>query len=518
MRLEVVLAAHALRHPDKPAMRCGGRSITYGELHATSLRVACGLRRLGVREGDRVMIYLPNGAEFVQMFYGALALGALVVPVNTRLAAREIDHLIRDSEPSVFAFHADLRDTVAAIAALRPGIVRVAVGEGASGDTVAFADLLGARDEEPLPELRADNTDCMIAYTSGTTGKPKGAVITHANLLVSHGFLNAVEWGISGEDRYLVTTPLAHRTGLARLMNALCLGGTVVVMSKFDPAAVIDVIERERITVVGMVPTVARMLLPHLRTGAARCASLRRIVVTGETFPVGLKQEIISLLPHVQLCSFFAMTEVGSVTSLSHPEQFTHPDSVGRVLPGIEVKLVDENGRTVPVGEVGELLVRAGPPGSFVTMREYYRQPEATAATITDGWVRTGDLARFDAEGYLYIADRKKDMVLSGGFNIYTKEVERVLVEHPAIADAAVVGVPDPVFGEAVVACIELLPGARLTAEEVIEHCKANIASYKKPKYVYFLDALPRNALGKVLKPALRDYALKQMSAGGAAS
>src|SRR5690606_714905 len=195
-----------------------------------------------------------------------------------------------------------------------------------------------------------------------------------------------------------------------------------------------------------------------------------------------------------------------------------HPDSVGRVLPGIEVKLVDENGRTVPVGEVGELLVRAGPPGSFVTMREYYRQPEATAATITDGWVRTGDLARFDAEGYLYIADRKKDMVLSGGFNIYTKEVERVLVEHPAIADAAVVGVPDPVFGEAVVACIELLPGARLTAEEVIEHCKANIASYKKPKYVYFLDALPRNALGKVLKPALRDYALKQMSAGGAAS
>jgi long-chain acyl-CoA synthetase len=514
MRLEKVLGAHALRHAGKPAMRCGSRSITYGELHASSQRLARGLARLGVRAGDRVMIYLPNGTEFVQAFYAALALGALVVPVNTRLAAKELDHLIEDSRPAAFVFHDELRETVAAITTLPRGVTRIAVGGAPRADAVSFEELLDARGEEALPELSADSVDCMIAYTSGTTGRPKGAVITHANLLVAHGFLNAVDWGISGEDRYLVTTPLAHRTGLARLMNALCLGGTVIAMSKFEPAAVLDVIEREQVTVAGMVPTVARMLLPHLRTGAGRCASLRRIVVTGEAFPVGLKQEIISLLPHVRLCSFFAMTEVGSVTSLSHEEQFTHATSVGRVIPGVEVKLVDEGGRGVPVGEVGELLVRSGEPGRFVTMREYYGQPEATAATITDGWVRTGDLARFDADGYLYIVDRKKDMVLSGGFNIYTKEVERVLVDHPAVADAAVVGVPDPVFGEAVAACVELLPGARVTAQELIEHCRASIASYKKPKYVYFVDALPRNALGKVLKAALREYALKQLPAG----
>jgi len=237
--------------------------------------------------------------------------------------------------------------------------------------------------------------------------------------------------------------------------------------------------------------------------------------VTGEAFPVDLKRRLIELLPRVRQHSFFAMTEVGSVTGLEHEEQFTHPTSVGRVTPGVEVKLIDEHGHKVSVGEAGELLVRSGIPGRFTTMRGYFERPEETAATIVDGWVKTGDMARFDVDGYLYIVDRKKDMVLSGGFNVYTKEVEQMLLEHASIADVAVVGVPDEIFGEAVAAFIELKPGCELGIVQVLEHSKSRIASYKKPKHVFFVDTFPRNAMGKVLKMELRARALDMLVAKG---
>jgi long-chain acyl-CoA synthetase len=246
------------------------------------------------------------------------------------------------------------------------------------------------------------------------------------------------------------------------------------------------------------------MLMPVLKASAHRCASLRHVIVTGEAFPVELKRQLIDLLPKVQLHSFFAMTEVGSITSLSHDEQFSHPASVGRPTVGVEVKLLDEHDNTVPVENVGEIR--------FTTMRGYYNRPAETAAAIVDGWVRTGDLARFDVDGYLYIVDRKKDMVLSGGFNIYTKEVELALMDHPAVADVAVIGVPDDIYGEAVAAFVELRANISVTEAQLIEHAKERIAGYKKPRYVFFVDALPRNPLGKVLKPVLRDLARERLS------
>jgi len=336
--------------------------------------------------------------------------------------------------------------------------------------------------------------------------------------VVQHGFINPVDWRITADDVFLVTTPLAHRTGMARMLNALCLGGTLVAMERFDGETALSLIEAEHVSALGMVPTVARMLLPALEQGAARCGSLRHIIVTGEAFPVEVKRRLIELLPQVRQHSFFAMTEVGSVTGLEHEEQFTHPTSVGRVTAGIEVKLVDDRGDEVAVGEPGELLVRAGIPGRFTTMRGYFERPEETAASIVDGWVKTGDMARFDVDGYLYIVDRKKDMVLSGGFNIYTKEVEQMLQEHAAIADAAVIGVPDPLFGEAVAAFIELKPGRLIDATEVLEHSKSRLASYKKPKHVFFVDALPRNAMGKVMKTELRARAAVELNAEGVAT
>jgi long-chain acyl-CoA synthetase len=275
-------------------------------------------------------------------------------------------------------------------------------------------------------------------------------------------------------------------------------------------------VETEGITILGMVPTVGRMLLPEIEAHPERFRALRIAVVTGEAFPVEVKRRLAAALPHLKLFSFFAMTEVGALTCLGPEEQVAKGASVGRVNAGLELMLADDAGHPVPAGDAGEIWVRSGPPGRYVTMRGYFNNPQADAETIRDGWVRTGDLGRFDAEGYLYIVDRKKDMVLSGGYNIYSKEVEAAILELPGVHDAAVVGVPDPVYGEAVAAFVELQPGARVDAERVIAHCRERIAGYKKPKHVRFVDSLPRNSTGKVLKYALREqFSQRGKPAGG---
>jgi acyl-CoA synthetase (AMP-forming)/AMP-acid ligase II len=504
MRLETILHAQAVRHPDKIALICGGERLAYRDLDRRIQRVANGLKKHGIGPGDRIVVFLSNGTEIVELFYAAFSVGAIVIPVTTRLTPHELQHICSDSQPLAIVFDG-AGTPISEVLQANPDAVRITTGAKFAG-AVAYAELREA-DPDPLPPLATEADDAIIMYTSGTTGKPKGAVITHANMVVQHYFMNAVEWGISSEDVYLVTTPLAHRTGFARLANSLTLGGTLVVMKKFDPRETVETIAKEKITVVGMVPTVCRMLLPEIRTDPSRCGSLRRIVVTGEAFPVELKRQFLALLPHVRLVSFFAMTEVGGVTSLSHEEQFDHASSIGRPTPGVEIRIVDDTGAEVKTGEPGELLVRVGQPGRYSVMRGYYNRPEETAKAIQDGWIHTGDVAKADADGYLYIVDRKKDMVLSGGFNIYTKEVEQALLQNPEIADAAVVGVPDAVFGEAVAAFIERQPGSAPTAASVVEHVRNLVAGYKKPKYVFIVDALPRNSLGKVLKRELRDQA-----------
>ena len=511
MRLELLLAGHARRTPEKTAVVVHGTRISYLELYEGSLRVAAGLRGLGVKAGDRVIAYLPNGIEFVQFMFATFHLGATLVPVNTRLTPKELAYFAEDSEANVLCVDSSSLDALAPVADVFKDMHWVVTGTPRPGQ-VPYTTLASHAIEE-LPEIPLEFCeDCMVIYTSGTTGRPKGAIITMANFIIQHAHLNALEWNIRAHDIFLVTTPLAHRTGMARMMNSLCLGATLVVMDRFDPEEAIALIDEYKVSAIGMVPTIARMLLPHLKLAAHRCASLRHIIVTGEAFPVEVKKSLIGLLPDVELHSFFAMTEVGAVTGLNHQEQFTHPASVGRVTPGVEVKLINDAGQRVPVGEAGELVVRTGEPGNFLTMRGYYKRPEETAKAIVDGWIHTGDMARMDEDGYMYIVDRKKDMVLSGGFNIYTKEVETILLEHPSVLDAAVVGVPDPIFGEAVAAFIELRPGTRLDAETVIEHCRERIAGYKKPKHVFFIDTLPRNALGKVLKAPLRESAAKSVS------
>lgn len=432
MRLEKLLFRHAARRPGHVALVCGERRLTYDEL-----RRAVEKRRGRSLAGERVALRLPNGIEFVEQAYAAWAAGAAVVPINLRLSPPEIDFIVRDMDAAV----------------------------------------------------RSDPDDCLILYTSGTTGRPKGAVNTHANVIVQNVEHHVAAWGIGENDRFLATTPLAHRAGIGRLVNALGLGGTLVVMEKFDAAEALALIERERITVAGLPPTVIRMMLPELKKNPQRCASLRRVIVSTEAFPAHLLREVSALLPRTQFYGVYGMSEA-AVSSASLAEQLERPGTVGRPLPGVEIRVSPGN----------ELLVR----GKDVVMKGYFNRPEANAEAFRDGWFHTGDLARQDADGYLYIVDRKKDMVVSGGYNVYSKEVEQVLAQHPDIADAAVVGVPDALYGEAVAAFVQPRPGARLDAQAVIEHCREQLAGYKKPRHVVFVDSLPRNSLGKVLKSELR--------------
>lgn len=500
MRLDTIFRAQAVRHSEKVALVCGADRVSYGELDRRIRSLATGLIGRGAKAGDRLVVYLPNGIELVELLYAAFSIGVIVVPVSTRLTTLELRYICRDSAPFAVALEADI-SMRAEIAIDVPDAIFISTGTEISG-TVDMAELR-ATDPAPLRPLPVAD-DALVMYTSGTTGAPKGAVITHSNLIVQNYFVHAVEWGISGDDNYLVTTPLAHRAGLARLANALCLGGTLVILKSFDPVAAVLAIENENITVAGMVPTVCRMMLPAIQDDPSKCASLRCIVVTGEAFPVELKRKFISLLPHVRLVSFFAMTEAGAVTSLAHEEQFVRPESIGRPTPGVEIRIVDDHGTEILPGQPGELLVRSGEPGRFTVMRCYYGRPEETATTLRDGWLHTGDIAKCDEHGYLYIVDRKKDMIISGGLNVYTKEVEQALLTNPNIGDAAVVGVPDDVYGESVVAFVECPAGSTLTIEDVITTAQTWIAGYKKPKYVFLVDSLPRNGTGKVLKHELR--------------
>jgi len=449
LRLEQLLFSHAERTPERIAVVSGDRRISYRELARTIKKISSELKK-SIKPGDRIALHLPNGIEFVQLFYAALAAGASVVPINTRLAPPEVAYILQDAKPA----------------------------------------LVFNEREKPVPGEEAEslqpqsNEDCVVLYTSGTTGKPKGAINTHANVIVQNVYQHAIAWGIGAADVFLATTPLAHRAGIARLANALGLGGTLVAMAKFDAAAALEAIERERVSLAGLPPTVLRMMLPAIRREPEKCASLRTVIVSAEAFPLLLLQEMVSALPHVKFHAVYGMSEA-AVSSASHAEMLERPGTAGRPYPGIEVMLDGD-----------ELLVR----GEFAVMKGYLGEP----ALAPGAWFRTGDLARRDGEGYLAIVDRKKDMVVSGGYKVYSKELEQVLVQHPGVEDAAVVGVPDATYGEAVAAVIQPKVGQKLLEEDIVEHCRARLAGYKKPRHVLFVEALPRNSLGKVVKRELR--------------
>jgi long-chain acyl-CoA synthetase len=508
MRLATFLAAHAARRPDQDAIVGDKRRLTFADLDERTSRAAAGLVGRGLRRGDRAAILAPNGVGFAEAFVATVKAGAIAVPINLRLSRDEISSILADCDPRVVFAGPGMADRLPA----QPGTahsLRFDLGEedgeeGAPGES-RFCDLLAGGSGE-LPDIRVGG-DCVITYTSGTTGTPKGAILTEANYILVNGWLNGRMWRLSPDDRQLVTTPLAQRTGLARMMNMICHGCTLIAPAKFDATAAGATIARERVTFMGTVPTVARMLLPQINASPESFATLRALVTAGEAFPPALQARLRDALPGTELHTFYAMTEVGLIASMGPEELCENPAATGRLQLGLEAKIVDSGGSAVRPGQVGELWVRSGEPGQFLTMRGYFRRPGQSGGVGPDGWIATGDLCRMDADQYLYLVDRKKDMIVSGGFNVYSGEVELVIAELPGVRDVAVTGTPDELYGESVTAYIELEPGHELSAEQVVAHCRERIASYKKPRRVHFVSELPRSSSGKVLKRLLREAA-----------
>jgi long-chain acyl-CoA synthetase len=508
MTLGALLTENARRDPGRIAIVCDGRRLTYRELDLLSNCVANTLIERGIAPGDRVAVYLPNGIELVVALCGVFKSGAIVVPVSTRLAPAEVEIMMEDSTPAAMIFHSHARPSVKGFCARLSNPLLICDAGAGAGELDLNAVMAAGSQASPIP-VSSDDV-AMIAYTSGTTGRPKGAIQTHANLIVGSGEMTAQAWGLHADDVILITTPMAHRIGLARLANAFVLGAKLAIMPRFDGAGAIGLIEAEGVTVVSLVPTIARMLLPEIEKRPQACRSIRTVVATGEAFPEDVQRRLTELLPQVRVYGFYSQTEGGFMASLSPEDQLTHPGSVGRPVPTVEVRIVDENLRDVPPGNPGEILVRCGAPGERSVMPGYYQLPDANAEAFVDGWLRTGDVGRLDDDGFLYFVDRAKDMIVSGGLNIYSREVELALGRHPAVADAAVIAVPDPEFGEAVMAFVELAPGRTVSQEELVEHCRAYIAGYKKPKHVSFVAALPRNTTGKVMKTPLREQARRE--------
>ena len=512
MKLGNLIADCALRFPEREVIVCNDRRISFGELDSNANRLANAYAARGMQIGDRLAMFLPNSAELIEAMCGAAKAGGVIVPIATRLAPPEVAYILGDCEPWVVCFTPQHRNVVMdAIKDIDKPLLVVFDGEAEDGE-ITFDALMAEGGDSPPPHLPTEFDTLMPGYTSGTTGRPKGALATHAALVLTGGYMNLAEWHLTSEDRILATTPMAHRTGLGRVANAVCCGCTVVIMEKFDPVSAVDLIEREKITVIGLVPTIARMLTPEIEKRPDAVKTARLMVATGEAFPVDIKKRLAASAPNIGLYTFYAQTEAGFITGLRPEEQADYPDSCGRPVPAVDVRIVDENMNDLPRGEVGEIICRCGVPGTL-SMPEYWRNPEATKNAFHEGWLRTGDLARMEEDGYVYFVDRAKDMIVSGGLNIYSREVEDALEAHPAVNEAAVLPVPDAEFGESVFAYVTFQPDQSASESELIEHCRAMIASYKKPKHVYEIDVLPRNSTGKVVKVALRDRATKELAA-----
>ncbi len=491
-----ILAVHAAHRPHDEALVEGGRRFTYGELDERIDRLARAWMARGLRRGDKLALMLRNGHRYLLAQWAAMRVGAAVVQIGYRLKAAEVAHILSNAEPAMIVHDDDLTDTI-----------KEAIASSGSKPRCGTVRAPGELDEQLArpadASLRPDgdgSTATVMIYTSGTTGRPKGASRTFEKSLHDAvlDFLGRI--GVRSDEKHLVVCPLYHSAAPAFVAMTFVVGGTVVMLDHFEPEKVLELIERERITSAFMVPTMLTRLaaLPLEVRRRYDTSSLRWLLSGAAPLPTETAKRIEEWLGPV-LYNFYGATETGLVTLATPGEHTTHPGTIGRALLGNEIRLLDDDGREVPVGEVGELFVR-----NSMLVSGYHRDSDATRKAMRDGFFSVGDLGRVDRDGYYYLADRKHDMVISGGVNIYPWEIEQHLHTHPEILEAAVVGVPDAEWGESLRAFIVLRPGAQIDAGEVQRFCKSALADYKAPRTVLFLDALPRLPTGKVLKRELR--------------
>jgi long-chain acyl-CoA synthetase len=497
-----IVRVHARLRPDAVALVVDDRTISFAELDARSSQAAQAFRTAGVGFGDRVAYVEKNGAEFFEVVCGLAKLGAVGVPVNWRLAPPEMLHVIDDAQARLVVVGSEFFGHLEAVED-RLSTVNTIVAIGAHDRWAAYeAWLTGHPAEDPGVTTGPDDI-AFLMYTSGTTGLPKGVMLTNGNYLCKATGI-AQQWRFTADSVSLAVMPMFHMAGSGWVLVGLYEGATTVVLRDVDPSAILDSIVRHRITNLLLVPAVIQMMLGAPRVENADFSSVRAIVYGASPITDGV---LVRGLERFK-CEFlqvYGLTETtGSVTQLDEHDPLGRPEllrSCGKPYPWVELRIVDDDGREVPVGTVGEVWTR-----SAQNMLGYWNNPGATTATVTDdGWLKTGDAGYVDSDGYVYLHDRKKDMIVSGGENVYPIEIENVLMTHPTVDDVAIIGVPDERWGEAVKAIVVPAAGTSPTEAELIAYARERLAGFKLPKSVDFAEVLPRNPSGKLLKRQLRE-------------
>jgi long-chain acyl-CoA synthetase len=488
LNLASIITASANRAPETAAVRLGEAELTYAELDERSARLATLLRERGLQQGDRVGVMLPNVLEFPVSYYGVLRAGGTVVPMNVLLKRREIAFYLEDSGAKLLlAWHGFCEEARPGAADAGTELIEVEPG--------SFAELLaGCEPGGELAETSEEDT-AVILYTSGTTGKPKGAELTHFNLSRNSDIASRTTCEIKQGDVVLGALPLFHSFGQTVSMNAsLRTGATLTLLPKFDPGEALEIMQRDGVTHFYGVPTMYGALLHHPGREDFDTSTLRTCITGGASMPVEVLRGFEQAF-ECEVLEGYGLSETSPVASSNHPGRPRKPGSIGTPLEEVEMKVFDEDDNEVAQGEVGEIVIRG-----HNVMKGYWQRPEATAEAMRGDWFHSGDMARVDEDGYFFIVDRKKDLIIRGGYNVYPREVEEVLYEHPKIREAAVVGVPHDEWGEEIGAAIVLHEGEELDPDEISRYVKERIAAYKYPRIVWFLDDLPKGPTGKILK------------------
>jgi fatty-acyl-CoA synthase len=497
------LSRTSRRYGDKVAIVFKNRKITYRQLNARINRLANALTGIGLKKGMKVALALSNSNEFVESIYASFKIGSVVVPINTRLTVQEIHSLIDHSDTSFLicekSFLQKIEKTLDQNRKVKCIIV---ISDEAEAGFLNYESLLEkAAPEEPRGiEVRETDEACII-YTAGTMGKAKGVVLTHRNLL-----WNAVNYSIcqltSPDDISLYVFPFYHIGAMGTYIAHAFVGAEVNLKEKVDIEDCLETIEREGINRWSAVPTIYANVCKFPQIHKYNLNSISKLCSGGAPMSLDLKNRLMELFPNAGLFDSYGQTEsAGAITILSPKDALKKVDSVGLPCPTQEIRIVNENGEDLPQDNVGELLY-----DGYTRMSGYYKDPEATQEVMNGVWIRSGDLAKVDEEGYVYIVDRKKDMIITGGENVYSREIEDTVIKFPNIAEVAVVGLPDPKWGEMVTAVIVPATGTHIDGEEIIEFCKNQIASYKCPKKIILAESLPKNAVGKILKKELKRF------------
>ena len=496
-----LIARWARKDPDKEALVFENNRLSYKEINNRINQLAHALLKLGIKKGDKLSLLFFNAIEQVECYFAIAKIGAVSVPLNFRLIGAELIYQIDQSDSKVVIFGKAFEEIVGSIRKdLHRVIHYIGIDQINNDKVIDYNELLSSGSEEEVHIFVKDDEPAFIIYTSGTTGKPKGAVLTHKNLLMNSLNLTS-EMPVSGNVRSLCIPPLFHMAALGLFLTIVLKGGTTILAEQFVPEEIPKILVDEKISFIFLVPVMWIFLLHVSDIKEYDFSELTSGVSGAAIMPVEVKKQIMEQFPDMALYDVFGQTEMSPCTTmLKHVDAFRKQGSVGQRILNVEARIVDQNGDDVKTGEVGEIVYR-GP----TVLKEYYNNPEATKEAMSGGWFHSGDLVKEDEEGYIYIVDRAKDMIISGGENVYAAEVEEVIFTCPKVLEVAVIGVHDDKWGESVKAVVVSKQDQNLTEEDIISHCKDKLASYKKPKTVEIIETLPRNATGKVMKFQLRE-------------